>query len=156
MTEARLQDSEIAEILKTEEAAVKKRFISVSVAAGAGVIAIAMTLAPTPAMAQSAAPGAPAPPKPQPARGQAGPGGGMLIGPNGDREAVPPPSGPTPRLSNGKPDLTGVWFAPKTIRGEPPSMTPWAEQVLKSRNPQGRPGSALFAGWRSSDDSIPI
>ncbi|HEY6342196.1 MAG TPA: hypothetical protein VIY49_11945 [Bryobacteraceae bacterium] len=108
-----------------------------SVFASAGVLATVLSLAPSPGFAQSARNGAQ--PSSQTPRAQAGPGGGMLIGPEGDKEAVPPPSGPTPRLSSGKPDLTGIWFAPKTIRGEPPSMTPWAEQILKSRNSKDDP-----------------
>jgi hypothetical protein len=118
--------------------ALRKYFISLLVTAGTMVVV--SHLVPTPASAQSANQGKSAP-KAQPAKAQAkgGPGGGMLIGPDGDREAVPPPTGPTPRAADGKPDLTGVWFAPKTIRGEPPSMTPWAEAILKSRNPKDDP-----------------
>jgi len=42
-----------------------------------------------------------------------------------------PPKGPTPRLANGKPDLTGVWLG-----GGPdlqPDLQPWAAALLKER-----------------------
>ena len=46
------------------------------------------------------------------------------------------PAGPLPRLSDGKPDLTGVWngFAGGAARGAPaPNIQPWAAKVIADR-----------------------
>jgi hypothetical protein len=49
-----------------------------------------------------------------------------------------PPEGPTPRLADGKPDLSGMW-APGGVPGAPspdaqrPEWLPWAEAVSKQR-----------------------
>src|SRR5262245_12133448 len=56
---------------------------------------------------------------------QGGRGGG---GRGGQRGANLPPAGPTPRLPNGKPDLSGHWNNPYTpnmagVRGTPPVST---------------------------------
>jgi len=46
------------------------------------------------------------------------------------------PAGPLPRLSDGKPDITGVWngFAGSAARGAPaPNIQPWAAKVIADR-----------------------
>src|SRR4249919_2715079 len=67
---------------------------------------------------------------------------------------VMPPGGPTPRLADGHPDLSGHWFPngagqgvsgrfgvdpaamgtfdPKVTPEEPPAFQPWASQKIKS------------------------
>lgn len=52
----------------------------------------------------------------------------------------PVPSGPAPRASDGKPDLSGVWglaFPPKPV-GDAPQPLPWAEAAAKQRGKRGR------------------
>jgi Carboxypeptidase regulatory-like domain len=43
-----------------------------------------------------------------------------------------PPKGPTPRLTNGKPDLTGVWLGGPTDLGGL-ELQPWAAALLRER-----------------------
>ena len=45
----------------------------------------------------------------------------------------PAPPGPTPRLPDGKPDLSGIWHNLRTIDPGKPEMKPWAQAVLKER-----------------------
>jgi hypothetical protein len=57
---------------------------------------------------------------------------------DGDRFARPqratPPSGPTPRMPDGKPDLSGFWLlAGDRSAEELPQGLPWAEAVVKER-----------------------
>lgn len=56
----------------------------------------------------------------------------------------PTPAGPTPRTAGGKPDLTGIWYAQRTVDPGKPEMLPWAEKLLKERmanNSKDAPGS---------------
>jgi Carboxypeptidase regulatory-like domain len=45
----------------------------------------------------------------------------------------PAPTGPTPRLPDGKPDLSGIWHNQRTIDPGKPEVKPWAEAVAKER-----------------------
>jgi len=46
---------------------------------------------------------------------------------------APGPPGPVPLLSDGKPDLTGVWNGQRTITQDGPYMLPWAEKLVAQR-----------------------
>jgi hypothetical protein len=44
-----------------------------------------------------------------------------------------PPSGPTPRMSDGQPDLSGLWLQPRTVERGKPEMLPSAASIFKQR-----------------------
>ncbi len=54
------------------------------------------------------------------------------------------PSGPTPRTPEGKPDLSGVWWAQRPVDPGKPEPLPWAEALLRERaanNSKDAPGA---------------
>jgi hypothetical protein len=54
------------------------------------------------------------------------------------REGTKPPAGPTPRLPNGKPDLSGVWLPSADLEPDVPPLQEWAAKVAKEH--ASRPG----------------
>jgi hypothetical protein len=48
------------------------------------------------------------------------------------------PAGPTPRAARGKPDLSGVWYAQRTIDPGKPEPLPWAQALAKERTENSR------------------
>jgi hypothetical protein len=59
-----------------------------------------------------------------------GDGRDLLIDRNAQHAA---PAGPTPRMPDGKPDLSGIWHNQRTIDPGKPETKPWAEAVVKER-----------------------
>jgi hypothetical protein len=56
----------------------------------------------------------------------------------------PTPAGPTPRTPDGKPDLTGVWYAQRTVDPGKPEPLPWADALQRERaanNSKDAPGA---------------
>ena len=54
------------------------------------------------------------------------------------------PPGPVPRAPDGKPDLTGVWYAQRTVDPGKPEPLPWAQKLLEERaanNNKDAPGA---------------
>src|SRR3984885_13867427 len=60
--------------------------------------------------------------------------GAQAKGKAGGKGALPPgPPGPTPRLPDGKPDLTGIWNGQRTVSQDGPYLQPWAQKLLDQR-----------------------
>jgi hypothetical protein len=56
----------------------------------------------------------------------------------------PTPSGPTPRTREGQPDLSGVWYAQRTVDPGKPQPLPWADALQRERaanNSKDSPGA---------------
>jgi len=56
----------------------------------------------------------------------------------------PTPAGPTPRTPDGKPDLSGVWWAQRTVDPGKPEPLPWADALQRERaanNSKDAPGA---------------
>ncbi len=52
-----------------------------------------------------------------------------------------PPSGPTPRTADGHPDLSGVYWSPRTVEAGKVEMQPWAQKVTEERLANNRKDS---------------
>jgi hypothetical protein len=58
-----------------------------------------------------------------------------------DAKKHAPPSGPTPRTANGKPDLSGTWWSPRTVDAGKPEWLPNAVAKAKERADNNRKDS---------------
>ena len=69
------------------------------------------------------------------------PPGGSIVGPEGNplNNRRVGPSGPVPKMDNGKPDLSGVWYSPRATDPGKPMMLPWAATLTRQRNPKDDP-----------------
>jgi hypothetical protein len=52
-----------------------------------------------------------------------------------------PPSGPAPRMADGKPDLSGTWWSPRTVDPGKPEWLPSAQAVAQERAANNRKDS---------------
>ncbi len=58
-----------------------------------------------------------------------------------DQKKHAPPTGPAPRMAGGKPDLSGIWWSPRTVDPGKPEFLPQAEAVAKQRADNNRKDS---------------
>src|ERR1700693_5541315 len=98
----------------------------------AAALALVVALVPTYTQAQN---GAPKDGKGK-GKGKDGPGGVIAVNGVRDENLPPPPVGPTPRMPDGKPDLSGVWLSGNysfSNIGGPLPLPPWAQKRASER-----------------------
>ncbi len=52
-----------------------------------------------------------------------------------------PPSGPAPKMADGKPDMSGTWWSPRTVDPGKPEFLPAAQAIAKQRADNNRKDS---------------